>query len=170
VTLAGNTDPVGAYYQQLGGSRGSTLSDPVSGVYSTPGGGMAQDYRGGSIYWSAATGAHAVQGAILAEYKALGGPAGVLGYPTTDETTTPDRVGRYNHFSGTGVASVYWTPGTGAHAIYGAIRARWAALGYENGPLGYPTTDEFAVPGGRRSDFVRGFITWTAANGAITVG
>ncbi len=86
VQLFANTDPIGAYYAKLGGSRGSYLSDPVGGEYPTAGGGMAQDFRGGSIYWSPQTGAHAIHaGPILARYKALGGPASTLGYPTTDE-------------------------------------------------------------------------------------
>jgi len=47
---------------------------------------MAQDFRGGSIYWSPATGAHALHsGPILDRFKALGGPASALGYPRTDE-------------------------------------------------------------------------------------
>jgi uncharacterized protein with LGFP repeats len=50
-----------------------------------------------------------------------------MGYPTTDELSTPDGIGRYNHFDKAG--SIYWTPGTGAHEVYGAIRQRWSALG-----------------------------------------
>jgi len=75
-----------------------------------------------------------VHGAILTEYLiAAGGPA-VYGLPLTDETTTPDGVGRFNHFQGG--RSIYWTPATGAHAVYGAIRAAWAARGWERGPVG----------------------------------
>ncbi|GAB16036.1 hypothetical protein ARGLB_105_00010, partial [Arthrobacter globiformis NBRC 12137] len=44
----------------------------------------------------------------------------------------------YSHFSGSGGASIYWSPKTGAHEVHGAIRAKWAALGWEKGPLGYP--------------------------------
>ncbi|HWC81151.1 MAG TPA: choice-of-anchor D domain-containing protein [Pseudonocardiaceae bacterium] len=177
VSLTGNVDPIGAYYAQLGGSR-SYLSDPVNAEYSTANGGMAEDFRGGSIYWSAATGAHAVHGVILAHYQALGGPAGALGYPTTDETGTPDGVGRFNHFTGPGNngASIYWTPNTGAWAVYGAIRAEWAATGWERGPMGYPTTDETGTPDGigRFNHFTGqnsygASIYWTAKTGAHAV-
>ncbi len=168
VQLTGNADPINAYYQQLGGSRGSFLSDPVSGEYRTAGDGMAQDFRGGSIYWSPATGPHALRGAILAHYKELGGPASSLGYPTSDEHTTPDGIGRYNHFNGSGGASIYWTPNTGAWSIHGAIRAHWAAMGWERSPLGYPTTDEYPISGGRRNDFATGTLSWRAADGALT--
>ncbi len=106
VQLFGNTDPIGAHYAELGGSRGSYLSDPVGGEYPTAGGGMAQDFRGGAIYWSPQTGAYAVRGAILEHYKALGGPAGALDYPTSDELGTPDGVGRFNNFAGTGRSGI----------------------------------------------------------------
>ena len=44
------------------------------------------------------------------------------------------------------------------------------SLGADKSSLGYPTSDEYAVTGGRRNDFQHGFIMWTAATGAITVG
>ena len=39
-----------------------------------------------------------VHGLIRARYLALGAEASILGYPVTDETGTPDGIGRYNHF------------------------------------------------------------------------
>lgn len=113
------------------------------------GGTRGRTYANGRLYWTAATGVHEVHGAILGEYLRLGGPA-ALGAPTTDETKTPDTVGRYNHFAGKGMAaSIYWSPGTGAHGIGGAIRQHWAALGWEQGSLGYPTTAETTTPDGQ---------------------
>lgn len=101
-----------------------------------------------TVYIAPATGRHLVCGAIFNRYAALGQTGGVLGFPTTDELTTPDGVGRYNHFSNNGaVGSIYWTPNTGAWEVYGAIRGRWAALGYERF-LGYPTTGEMSTPDG----------------------
>ncbi|MFD2414760.1 choice-of-anchor D domain-containing protein [Amycolatopsis pigmentata] len=174
VTLQGNTDPITDYYNQLGGARGSYLSDPVSAEYPTAGGGEAQDFRGGSVYWSPATGAHAVHGAILDHYKALGGPAGSLGYPVTDEQGTPDGTGRYNHFNGSGGASIYWTPNTGAWSIQGAIRAKWASMGWEAGPQGYPITDELSTTDGigKFNHFSRpdgASIYFTAGTGAWSI-
>ena len=87
-----------------------------------------------------AAGAFEVHGEIGVHYRVLGGSGSVLGYPTTDETGTPDGVGRYNHFQ---AGSIYWTPSTGAHEVHGLIRALWAAGGWErNAALGYPITDE----------------------------
>jgi hypothetical protein len=97
-------------------------------------------FQHGAIYWHPSTGAHEVHGAILARYRALGAEASVLGYPTTDETGTPDRVGRFNHFQ---AGSIYWTPATGAHEVHGLIRHFWAQNGWERNPrLGYPISDE----------------------------
>ena len=156
--------PISARYAALGGGA-SVLGAPVGGEYAVPGG-VAQNYTRGRMYYSAASGAHEVHGLILSDYLALGGPFGVLRLPTTDETPTPDLIGRYNHFS---AGSVYWTPAASAHAVYGAIRIRWSQLGWERGRLGYPLTNEYAVPGGRRNDFQHGSITWVAATGAVAV-
>ena len=155
----------------LGGGS-SVLGNPTTGENTTPDGvGRYNHFNGAgneaSIYWTPSTGAHEVHGSIHAKWKALGWETGVCGYPTTDESTTPDGVGRYNHFDKG--SSIYWTPGTGAHQVGGAIRNKWASLGWENSSLGYPTSDEYAIPGGRRSDFQGGSITWDASTGIVTV-
>ena len=51
---------------------------------------------------------HEVHGEIERHFDPdLGGVKGFLGYPLTDETVTPDGVGRFNGFQG---GSIYWTP------------------------------------------------------------
>jgi uncharacterized protein with LGFP repeats len=94
-------------------------------------------FEHGAIYWSEQTGAHEIHGAILSKWEEKGGE-GTLGYPLTDESITPDKIGRYNHFEN---GSIYWTPATGAHTIGGKIRDKWASIGWEKSFLGYPTTD-----------------------------
>ena len=111
-----------------------------------------------------------MHGAIRGHWESLGWEAGPTGYPTTDERTTPDGVGRYNHFTGGGGASIYWTPNTGPQLVHGAIRGRWASMGWELSSLGYPTSDEQSVPGGRRSNFQHGSLTFRFSDGAILVG
>lgn len=87
-----------------------------------------------------AKGAYEVHGRIGVHYRSLGGSGSFLGYPITDECTTPDGVGRYNHFQ---AGSIYWSPSTGAHEVHGLIRGLWAQGGWErNAALGYPITDE----------------------------
>ena len=70
--------------------------------------------NGKSIYWSGASGAWDVYGAIKAEWDTLGGAGGLLGLPTSGETDTPlahapgpDAGGRYNNFQN-GV--IVWHP------------------------------------------------------------
>ncbi len=165
--LISTTDPVDVYYTHLGGTS-SYLGNPTSATYTVTGG-EARNFQRGRIYYSASTGAHFVIGAILGHYLSLGGPDGLLGLPTTDETRAPDEIGRYNHFSGTGGSAIYWTPATGAHSVQGAIARHWAALGWERGFLGYPTSDESPTAGGtgRYNNFSRGgAILWTRALGA----
>ena len=123
-----------------------------------------QPFVNGNMYWSPATYAHEVHGAILAEYLGVGGPT-AYGLPLTNELITPDGIGRYNHFDGG--RSIYWTPGTGAHVVYGAIRTAWANLGWERSRLGYPISDEYNNVGGREADFQHGYIQFI--NGDITI-
>nr|WP_240895649.1 hypothetical protein [Kineococcus siccus] len=126
--------------------------------------GAFNHFQGGSIYWSPATGAHVVRGAIRERWAALGWERG-LGFPVTGDTATPGRTGYYSHFQG---GSVYWSAATGAHAVRGAIRDRWAALGWEKGYLGYPVGEERAVPGGLQLDFQGGWITYDTARRTTT--
>ena len=128
--------------------------------------GRYNHFQGGSIYWSPTTGAQSVQGSIRTVWSQLGWETGPLGYPLTPERVAPDGRGRYNHFQS---GSVYWSPTTGAHEVRGSIRERWSEMGWELGWLGYPTSNEYDVPGGRRSDFQQGSIVWTAATGSTTV-
>jgi len=151
-------------WNSLGG-QGGFLGAPLNDETGTPDGvGRYNHFAGGSIYWTPKTGAHEVHGSIRDKWASLGWERSFLGYPLTDETVTPDGIGRYNHFTG---GSIYWTPKTGAHEVRGAIRDKWASLGWERGKLGYPISDEFASGAGRRSNFQHGFITWTAQKGAV---
>lgn len=148
------------------GSERGFLRYPTTDELATPDRiGRFNHFQGGSIYWSPATDAWEVHGAIRDRWARLGWETGPLAYPLTNETATPDARGRFNHFSRGG--SIYWTSSTGANDVYGAIRDRWAALGWERSYLGYPTSGEFAIPGGRRSNFERGYITWNASTGQV---
>jgi hypothetical protein len=109
----------------------------------------------------------AVVGEIGRKYDTLGGCGSMLGAPITEERGTPDGVGRYSVFER---GSIYWTPQHGAHEVHGRIRDAWAAAGWEAGELGYPISDEYADGDGRRSDFERGYIHWSAATNTTTIG
>jgi hypothetical protein len=182
------------------GGAGGYLGAPTTAVLPTPSRpGYYQHFRGGSVYFSSATGSHVVRGLIRDRWAAIGWENSSLGFPATDEVAL--RGGAFNHFQGlirdrwattgweTGVlgypvtdelplrgggafnhfqgGSIYYSPAAGTHLVRGAIRDAWAGQGWETGRLGYPTSDEYAVADGRRSDFQGGSITWTPARGAV---
>jgi hypothetical protein len=172
-TTVGTFTVFGAIEQkwlQFGATAGS-LGAPVSNEAATfDGVGRAQSFQKGFVSWHPKTGAQVVWGLIAARWLQIGREK--FGYPVTDEMTCPDRVGRFNrfralHVAGTPDCSIYWTPASGAHEIYGAIREKWASTGWERGPLGYPVEPEHdQAGGGRTQGFQRGVITWTARDGA----
>jgi uncharacterized protein with LGFP repeats len=120
----------------------------------------------GAIYWTGPTGAQSIHGAILDHWASMGWENSVLGFPVTDETDTPDQIGRFNHFSLDG--SIYWTAGTNAWSIHGAIRAKWAGMGWERSCLGYPIGDETGITGGRRSNLQHGDISYDFSRALAT--
>jgi uncharacterized protein with LGFP repeats len=159
---------IGKKYAALGGERGP-LGPALSDESPAPNGGRFNQFQNGFIYWHPKTGAFAVWGAIAGKWNEMGRTG--FGYPITDEMTTPDGKGRYNHFrkigeKGEPETSIYWTPQTGARAIYGDIRKVWAKQGFERGALGYPTSDELKDGDLRRANFQGGFILWSAKGGA----
>jgi uncharacterized protein with LGFP repeats len=130
------------------------------------GAGRYNTFERGIIVWTTSLGAWEVHGLIHDRWVALGREKSVVGYPITDEKGTPDGVGRYNVFQR---GSIYWSPSTGAHEVLGRIRDKYKDLGWEAGMLGYPTSGEYAVSGGRRSDFQHGKLTWNAATDTVAV-
>lgn len=131
--------------------------------------GHFRHFQNGSIFWHPDTGAHEVHGSIRVNWSSHGWERSFLGYPVTDETTTPDGSGRFNHFQH---GSIYWHPktGTGAHEVHGGILNLWRILGWEKSYLGYPLTDELAPPGELRCQkFQGGSIVWTPKGNAKEV-
>lgn len=116
------------------------IGAPISDEFKTPNkAGAGQHFEGGSIYWSPNTGAHEVHGAIKDKWAALGWENSFLGFPTSDETATPDGIGRYNFFEG---GAIYFHPQLGTFAIPKLIIEVWKNEGWEKGKLGYPVGDE----------------------------
>jgi uncharacterized protein with LGFP repeats len=66
-------------YDELGCSPGLATSRRVSVA-----GGVRQAFEDGTIYSSGSAGIHEVHGPVLQRYLQEGGPAGALGFPTTD--------------------------------------------------------------------------------------
>ncbi|GAB3598899.1 hypothetical protein GCM10027586_01230 [Kineococcus gypseus] len=149
-------------WQRVGGARG-VLGAPLSEELGTPDArGRSTHFQGGSIYWTPATGAHEVHGAIAQHWSALGWERSVLGYPISDELAVGDGLGRVSHFEH---GSIYWSPATGAHEVHGANRQRWLEMGAQRSHLGYPVGDEVRIEAGQGryaqvSRFQHGELVW----------
>jgi len=128
------------YTSLVGGKFQYFLGAPTSDEFKTPNkNGAGQHFEGGSIYWSPATGAHEVHGAIKDKWASLGWENSFLGFPVTDETATPDGFGRFNFFEG---GAIYYHPHFGTFAVPRGIADVWKKEGWEKGKLGYPVNDE----------------------------
>ncbi|WP_432547097.1 S8 family serine peptidase [Kineococcus sp. SYSU DK004] len=146
------------------GGVASPLGYPTGEEFLVAGGrGHVQAFVGGLVYWTPQTGPQTVRGEILRRYSSLGWENGPLGFPTTSEVRL--RFGAFSAFEG---GAIYWSPATGAHAVRGALRVAWASTGWENGYLGYPTSDEYRVAGGVRQDFQGRTLQFTFATGKVT--
>jgi uncharacterized protein with LGFP repeats len=156
-TVAAVHGPIHTKYRQLGGPTGA-LGLPLSDERAGPPTGRFNTFEHGAIYWSAATGAHVVAGAILdrwvidvpvdglfsRESKQVGGCAGrvFLGYPLAPETDGPTYKsvrGRHQHFE-KGTITAHPDPAVGTHCVAGAIRGLWQQLGGA-AVRGYPTSE-----------------------------
>jgi stage II sporulation protein D len=73
------TGDIRAKYDGLGCSPGLPTSRQVSVA-----GGARQKFEDGTIYHSGSAGAHLLRGPVLNRYLTKGGPAGRLGFPTSD--------------------------------------------------------------------------------------
>ncbi len=97
---------------------------------------------------------------IAQRYAALGGASGSLGSPTSTEYDVAG--GRARNYAG---GRLYWSAATGVHTVSTAILTKYLAVG---GPaaIGFPTTDQTAVTGGRANYFTGARIYWSSATGA----
>ncbi|SCQ57919.1 Large surface protein A [Propionibacterium freudenreichii] len=120
ITVSG---AIGDLYTAMDGADGE-LGLATASETPLTGGGVWQQFQHGRIYWSQATGAHAIKGGIGDTYVALGDAALTkLGLPTYDEVKLPD--GWYQQFQNAGI---YWT-NDGGKVVTGDVAAKYAALG-----------------------------------------
>lgn len=159
-------------YAQTGGPAGGLGSPASNETGGLKDGGAFQNYQGGAIIWSPATGAHLSVGSTRDKWASTGYENGSLGYPTSDEVGGLRDGGVYQLYQG---GAILWSPATGAHiSSNGAIRDEWAATGFENGALGYPTSEVITglKDGGSYQAYQNGGIFSSPATGthAITAG
>jgi uncharacterized protein (TIGR03437 family) len=97
--------------------------------------------------------AYVVGGAVLARYQGLGGPAGALGYPTSDQSA-----GGTQQFQNSAALA-----GNPVRLVSGIVLAKWALLNYETGAAGAPlaeasTFSTFGANSGATQSFANGVI------------
>lgn len=152
-------------YAALGFENGA-LGLPTSGEFNGANGARVVRFQNGLIIWSHATGAHAVQGAILGKFGQYGYEGGAFGMPITSEFTGRTGAKISNFTNG----QIFFSPRTGVTSVRGEIARHFGEMGYESGPLGMPTSDEFdGAPGARVNKFDGGLMIWTGQTGAYSV-
>lgn len=175
-------------YEALGGPADSDLGFPTI----DEGAGRAPDSRNSTfsapdnpvIFWTPATGARVVRGAINAAWDKLGGSAGVLGVPSDDETYDGDVVRQ--KFTG---GELSWNRKTKAFTTVppdladqlrdlqipddptSAIAAARRAAGGPMGPLGAKDGDVYKIgdAGGLGQNFAGGKIFYSPETGANVI-
>jgi uncharacterized protein with LGFP repeats len=123
--------------------------------------GVGQNFAGGKIFYSPATGANVVTGQVLAKYENVGGPEGDLGFPTSNEGDgglAP--ASNVVSFAAPDQPVIFWTPDFGAVIVRGAMNAAWAKLGGATGQLGAPTAEQTENGDVVTQKFNGGAISW----------
>jgi uncharacterized protein with LGFP repeats len=103
------------------------LGSPTTAELTCPDGiGRFRHFQRGSIYFTPATRAHEIHGAIAVRWAQLGHERSYLGYPITDELPTYDNARRVSFFQ---KGSIHWStsgPGLGAvpstYPTFGTVR------------------------------------------------
>lgn len=154
---------IAAARRAAGGELGP-LGAEEGAQYAIGADGVGQNYAGGKIFYSPATGANVVTGQILAKYESVGGPTGDLGFPTASEADgglAPQSA--VVPFAAEDKPVIFWTPDFGAVIVRGAMNAAWQKLGGATGELGAPKSDQTDNGGVINQQFNGGSISWDKA-------
>ncbi|WP_159802589.1 hypothetical protein [Arthrobacter zhaoguopingii] len=146
-----------------GASLGAAVGPITCGLY---GGGCYQAFSGGNVYYTAATGAHAVTGSYFTAWGEAGWQA-KIGYPTAGVKCGLYNGGCYQTFS---AGTIYSTAATGTHAVRASYMNAWRDAGWQM-KIGYPTAGVKCglYNGGCYQTFSAGTIYSTAATGTHAV-
>jgi uncharacterized protein with LGFP repeats len=154
------SDAITAAWQAAGGAE-SRLGPKQGDVYAV-GDGFVQDFAGGKMFFTAATGARSLYGPILDKYESLGGPVGSdLGFPTISEVpglAGPDTL--VSTFAASDKPVIFWSAAHGAFVVRGAMNAAWDKLGSSGGVLGVPVSDETYNGEVATQSFTGGQVSW----------
>lgn len=148
---------------RTGWERGP-LGYPLTDERGTPDGiGRYNHFQGGSVYWSPATGAHPVTGAVRSLWASMGWENSWLGYPSADAIVKGSVV-QAPFQRGTIYAS--WR---GAFALSTAAADRYVLAGGPTGPLGLPTSSTATSGSVQTSSFTGGSIVANFGTNTVTV-
>jgi uncharacterized protein with LGFP repeats len=163
------TAAVNMAWRAAGGASGP-LGAKQGDQYPVGGDGLAQNFAGGKIFFSPATGANAVQADILTKYEALGGPANSdLGFPISNEADGGVKpASKVSAFSGSDKPVIFWTSNHGAFVVRGAIKAAWDKLLGATGKLGAPLGDQTIAKEVVSQKFTGGQIAWNKTKNTFT--
>jgi hypothetical protein len=147
---------IGGRYLALGGPASQGFP---TGTENAVTGGSGQQFTRLRIWWSPATGAWETFGAVGDRFVAMGGPA-AAGFPTAAEQ--PLTGGVVQVFT---KVRIWWSGSSGAWETFGAIGARYVALGGAEA-FGFPLTGEQHGGSGGWQWFGRGSVWWSGGTGA----
>lgn len=129
-----------AAYTEFGGATSSLGAKVTTTKCALTAMSCSKTYEHGVIFWSAASGAYVVAGAIGDFYKAQGGTKSALGLPSKNAVAMNGGAngnGVNQPFTGGLVSS----SSAGTFAMLGAYRTKHAALEGVAGPMGWPTAN-----------------------------
>ncbi len=163
------TAEINMAWRAAGGASGP-LGAQQGDQYPIGSDGMAQNFAGGKIFFSPATGANAVETDILAKYEALGGPANSdLGFPISNEADGGLKAAsKVSAFSADDKPVIFWTSDHGAYVVRGAIKAAWDKLLGATGKLGAPLGDQAIAKDVVTQKFTGGQIAWNKTKNTFT--
>lgn len=154
-------------YRMAGGAEGP-LGARDGDPYAIGDDGTAQNFAGGKIYYTPATGAHALTGAVLQRYESSGGPTGELGFPTTGEVDGGVPDSKQATFAADEHPVIFWTEEHGAIVVNGPVKVAWDKLGGPTGALGIPIAEHEIDRDIMTQKFSGGEVTWNSADRTFT--
>ncbi|MGR0159031.1 GDSL-type esterase/lipase family protein [Paenarthrobacter nitroguajacolicus] len=152
------TGAIRSYWSATGGQNGA-LGYPV-GEEVRQDNFVYQNFQGGTVYWSAATGAHSTtHGDVHNRYVSLGGAAGQLGLPLTDKL--PRAGGLVQQFVN---GWLVWGPATGARIVGHPTYKVWSV---NPGEFGWPVRDTWSDGRGAHVAFQKLETIWNDTTGEL---
>jgi uncharacterized protein with LGFP repeats len=157
-------DKIWVTYRSLNAAAGP-LGYPTSNQTAVSDGiGQYNHFQHGAIFWSPASGSHAVVDPFYGVWMKGGSSRGRLGYPRSNVIVAADHRGRYTLFQH---GAIYWSPHTGAHALWGPTYEHWRLSGGGHSRLGYPTGGTHITGNTQRSDFEHGALIYNQSTHKI---